>query len=266
MQTGTMGAGWVVFAPGVGLSNGGVCVISTTADWTGTSSNTPWSGDANLQSFFTNSPWSSSAVTDSMISARIVSAGLRVRNITPVMNRGCILVGMEEEGHSQLMSGTTRTSAAVPALSSWLQEETAERINSDSGDWCSVVFHPVNQGDLNFASLDQMDNSNETLWMPGNSYLGFYAQASNTSQNQVFDVEAIVTVEVTGQSAQGLTPSESDPQGLAIVQNITSTIDVRKPRVGDRLPILKRILNGAKTFAGFAADFAPIAMQLISLL
>jgi hypothetical protein len=264
MLTGVGGVGFVVFSPGTAITTSD-CAYFTTSAYTGTSVFNPYTGGVGINNAATNSLYAASVDGDSYLSCRIVSSGLRIRNVTPLMTRGAYVVGYESPQHSSLLSTSSASDVNVLELIQWQNDEVCERVNSDSGDWISVAYHPVAEEDLDYVSLSQSATQSTTIRSPGNFYLGFWVQASSSS-TQTFEVEFVVSAEFVGTSAVGTTPSESDPQGLALVNNITSITDVRKPRVGDRLPVLKRILNGARAFTGFAADFLPIAKGMLALL
>lgn len=262
MSTGTNGVGWVIACPGTGMLQNN-CVYATGPTYTGTLGTVAYNADTGVLGSNTNST-NSASLNDDVAAYRIVASGLRIRNVTPLMARGCMVAGLEEPSHSSLISTSSNTDANVSYPGSWLQAETAERLNLDSGDWASVVWHPSNTNEYGYYTGSQLLTINTTVATAGNGTLGFYASTSNGVQT--FEVEFVIIGEVVGRMAVGATPSESDPNGLAMVANIVSAIDVRKPRIGDRLPVLKKILHGAQTFIGFASDFAPIAKSIAAML
>jgi hypothetical protein len=262
VNTGTAGSGWVIASP----FNGQITADSvyfTTSNYPGNSTYVPYSGDTGVDGVPNNST-NSNTLADDDLTVRLVAAGLRIRNVTPLMNRGCLVTGREQSQHATLMSNVSNSVSTVNELGQWMQFEDAERINTDSGDWASVVYHPIKEYEMDYFPCGSFSPSDTTI-TPGNFTLGFSLQAS-TSTAQVFEWEFVCVSEQIGRLAIGLTPSESDPQGLSQIVNIVSSVESRKPRIGDRLPILKRILNGANTFVGYAEDFIPLAKSMIAML
>jgi hypothetical protein len=189
----------------------------------------------------TTSPYPPTYVQEQM-TFRLVAAGLRVRNVTPLLNRGGSLIGIETMNHDSLV-GTS-----IPGA---LLEDTAERCNTNSTGWQSVVYHPMQYAELSFYAPSL------TIGVP---FIGFLAQttASDGTVPQIYEFEACSVVELKGSMAHGLTPSMSDPVGLGIVQNITSMPQSRKPFISDDAGMR---LSRVGEFVGAAAGFASTAYR-----
>jgi len=193
-----------------------------------------------------NSPYNCSD-TYAQLEYKIVGCGLRVRNITSVLNRGGSLIGLETGTHAGLGGFTPGAALYTPSVA--LLEDTCERMSSTSNEWQSVVWHPRSPADV----FTYNGNYIVTLAPAGpysatGSPLGFIMP---NSPSQTYEWEAYVVFEAYGQVAHGLTPSLSDPNGMAVVQNITQSTAARKPKSGDRAKWVATLLGKA---IGFAKD------------
>jgi len=208
-STGTAGFGFVSYNPFQA-----VFVPQSPSDWpvqysggfyTGSSfANAPTVGIATASS---NTPYVSS-LTPQQFEFRVVGAGLRVRNVTAVLNRGGTLIGLESLNHEDI-DGLTEATA--------LAQDTASRMEAASSNWSSVVYHPVEPLEINYFNVNSS---------PVQKILGF---GFTNSISQTYEWEACVVCEVKGAVIHGLTPSESDPAGFAAVQNMTGNTASRKP-------------------------------------
>jgi hypothetical protein len=171
---------------------------------------------------------------------RLVAAGLRVRNVTPLLSRGGSLIGIETMNHDPL-TGLTIDGA--------LLEDSSERCNTNSTNWNSVVFHPQQPSEISFNGPSVSVN-----------FMGFIAQstANDGTVAQIYEWEAIVAVETKGSFIHGLTPSYSDPVGFGMVQNMTASVNDRKPFLSDDAGIR---LSRLGEIAGYAAGFAGSAYR-----
>jgi len=244
--TGTTLVGFVSFNPwqGVfipGAANNYPIQSSNTSFALQTFANAPTTGVLTAP---TNTPYLSN-LTDVQFQFRVVAGGLRVRNITPLLNKGGSLVGIESLNHDDLNG---------ESINSCLQQDTASRMDPLSEDWSSVVFHPENPEEINFYNVTNQ---------PVNKFLGFIF---NAPVPQEYEFEAAVICEVKGNVIHGLTPSESDPHGFAAVQNLTSNSAARRPfKTSDSGFRLGNLLGGlAKTFLPQIGNIASIASQVTS--
>lgn len=215
-QTGTAGAGFVYFNPWYFYNN------QNAVNWTDPTyaglvfANT----GTGVNNSFLPSPYAF-PTTDTSIEGRLVAAGLRIRNVTPLLARGGTCAAGESQNHADL-SGLN--------ITNFMMMDTTERIQTSGEAWQSVVYHPNDPSELEYYGL-------ETNTAPQfmNFILGFLAIApSVTNATQLYEWEAYSVVEYKGQLAHGLTPSLSDPQGYAKVQNSVADVPSRKPKSGDR--------------------------------
>jgi hypothetical protein len=180
-----------------------------------TNMNTPYLEASNAQS----------------IEARLVGAGIRVRNITALLNRGGQLGGVEMLNHTD-MNGQT--------FATILLQDTAEVLPHAGGEWNAVTFHPEDPQEINWNSSGTVQ-TNPSVYL--NAFLGF-AVSTTAANPQTFEFEVCAVYEAKGTNVHGLRASESDPIGFAQVQNALSDTAHRKPHTD----------NGwSDSFLGYAA-------------
>jgi len=241
-------AGYVLVAPFVAMFNASSINYSQGAyDGTGF-----WNGTVGEAGAATNSPYLP-AYTKEQVSTRLVACGLRVRNVSPALTRGGSLVGLETLGHGDLQG---------ESLTSVLMQDTAQRVAPD-GEWHSVVYHPQDDDEYDYLGANQIVGERS------NAFLGFVAQAQNVTYAQSYEWEVYVVFEAKGSLVHGLTPSMSDPTGLAAVQNASATVALRKPQTGER----DGLVGSLKAAAGAVlttlmpstqtvVDYAPFVYQM----
>jgi len=243
--TGTLGVGFVSVQPfqiafnGIPSTGSPGPVNYSTAIFTGTTfSPAATTGVGEAQ---TDTPYTS-VLTSAQIETRLVSCGLRVRNVTPMLNRGGSLVGIEELNHQSLQVNGFNLSISM-------MEDTAAAMSATSDDWQSVTYHPQSPTEISWYTGFTAYGVVPTNY----DFMGFIAQAP-PSTPQTYEWQVTGCFEAKGTSVQGLTPSHSDPAGFAAVQNAVSSVEARKPHSGDR------IVRYAK-LAGRVASLAMSAYQ-----
>lgn len=246
-NTGTSGFGYVFVSPFNFIFNNTNPITWTDSTYpltnmnAGTGSNT-----AN-----SNSPFNNSNNSDAL-QVRLVACGLRVKNVTALLAKGGTLVGAESLNHTDMLGYT---------VASTLNMATAQRMNAVSEEWSSVVWHPVDEDEYDYVSFSAFN------FLQNAHTLAFMAQVGDATQIQTYEWEINCAFECKGTIVQTLTPSLSDPKGLAIVQNATSTAADRKPWVGDRakqlLPLLAKA--GAYAYSAYkATTYAGAAQKLLT--
>ncbi len=216
----TTGVGMVTFNPFAAMFNttGSVSPIYSTTATATTVTNfvTPQGSIATgVQGTNSNSPYLYTLGGDS-VRCRLVAAGLRIKNVTALLNRGGALTGLETLSHTDLNG---RSYGDV------LNEDTCEIMNASYNGWTSVTYHPQDEDEFDFFAGSDIGSA----VAPGpifNWFMGF--MAINTVQ-QDYDFEAYAVFEAKGKVVHGLTPSQSDPIGLSAVQNAVMPVEQRKP-------------------------------------
>lgn len=246
--TGAGGVGWVSvipFAcPYVGTGSGSYWpnpIGYTSGGFTGTTFTNYVNPNVGTSSC--NSPYLSN-FTDTAVGTRLVGCGLRVRNVTPLLNRGGSLIGLEELNHQSL-------SLASFSASTMMLEDIARPMSSTSDEWQSVVYHPQAPQEINWYYAFQAYPPTYVTGPYDTDFLGFLA-TSNAVTPQTYEWQVVCAFEAKGTLVHGLSPSLSDPSGFAAVQNATSSVFIRQPQSGERAAWVART---AGMIAGMATSF-----------
>lgn len=178
------------------------------------------------------------------VQVRIVGFGLRVRNTTPYMNRGGNLYGAETVNHEDI-GGAGNGNLFAYNVSTLNLLDTSSPLSATSNSWHSVTWHPQDDDEFDFnaprANNYVVTNGNDDALI-FNSTLGFIAVAPSATP-QSYEYEAWGIYEAKGINTRGVTPSASDPIGMAAVQNASSSVAMRKPHTGDRLARVSRVIG-----------------------
>jgi len=168
-----------------------------------------------------NSPYSSTTGPEN-VRGRLVAAGLRVRNITNVMSRGGQVIGLEAPAHDQVDG---------QGFTNFYNFDQAAPGSTD-GQWTSITYHPIDGDEYDFF-FNSGTNANPFSF--AGRYMGFLVSAPSPDVFQNYEFEAYTVFEVVGRIVHGMSPSMSDPNGMAVIQNAYSQAISRKPFVGDRV-------------------------------
>jgi len=210
-NTGSSAFGFVMFSPQSSFMNDSVAVYFSGTTYGGTTFTASGTG---VYSAYTNSDYTGASLGGDELSARLVGAGLRVRNVTPMLSRGGSCVGVESPNHINL---TNYTFANVMAF------DEAARITTTRDIWSSVVHHPQDDDDFDFLASTGSPGSIQFY------YLGFCADAPASSP-QTYEYECYAAYEAKGSFVRGLTPSFTDPMGMAAIQNTVMSVEARRPK------------------------------------
>lgn len=184
---------------------------------------------------------------------RIVGCGIRVRNVTPFMFRGGNLYGLESLNHEDI-AGAGNSGLGAYSVAGVNTFDTTGVCSASSEQWHSVVWHPQDEDEFDFVSVHAPGyvlSFNQDDAIAYNSTLGFIAVAP-PGQPQTYEYEVWGIYEAKGSITRGLTPSMSDPLGMAVVQNLTASVEARKPHSGSRLALLAGYLGQAAGYANTA--------------
>lgn len=210
--TGTAGVGYVTFSPGRAMYNDTVGAFATDGTFAGTTV-TNGAGGGTI-AYNTNSTYSS-VMSSNQIKARVVGAGLRVRNVTALLNRGGGLCAAETLNHVNTTGFDYSTLLAM---------DTADTLDGTLGTWQSVVWHPQDEDEFDYYSAAALTPTDMSFYT-----LAFICNAPSAATVQTYEFEGYVAFEAKGTAVHGLTPSDSDPAGLAHVQNAVMSVEHRKP-------------------------------------
>ncbi len=229
--SGTTGFGGVIVSPrafcysntgGVTAGDIQTAVISTNVAYAGIVLPTYSSGGVTCTG--SNSPFNSAQSANPRdLRTRVVACGLRCRNITPLLNRGGQLWGLESPTHDQV-DGMTQ-----PQLTQF----TEMGMGDVNGSWNSVVYHPVDEDENDYFDGAELGTNGAPGQWSGRS-LAFMASAP-ANDPQIYEFEVYGVYEFTGRLAVGPTPSPADPQGMGLISTILSYVETRRPAIGSRL-------------------------------
>lgn len=201
------GVGFIGINPGAGIANDANCV--TVNDPAGLAPNFDFTTAGNFVPRFSNSDYVTADIAPDDITYRTVSAGVRIRNVSPEIDRGGVVVGLHEPEHVCLHGMDI-------AFVDGYQE--SGRIAKSTDEWTVLTYRPV--------ETDDLDWSGALAPGPGagvfNSYfMGFIVQAPSLARVQIYEYEAYFNYEAQGQRAIGKAPSHADPTGYAAVNAMT---------------------------------------------
>jgi hypothetical protein len=164
---------------------------------------------AQFVALTSNSDYVTADIGQANIVYRVVSHGIRIRNISPMVNRGGIIVGLHEPSHTCLEGFT------IPTLDGYLE---AGRM-SDTQEWTTLTYRPIETSDFNYRPIlppVPAAGAYDTY------YMGFIVQAPSPALIQTYEFEVFTNLETQGRLAVGKTPSHADPVGNGAVNAMTA--------------------------------------------
>jgi hypothetical protein len=248
LSTGSAGIGFLWQDPQLGINNDVDSVLYTTNTFPGNSFTV--AGGGEVIGAATNSDYTSSQISASGITYRVVSSGIRVRYISTELNRGGQIVALSDTNHNSLIGRT-------------IQDLDAE-INSKrfpvNREWTTVTMRPVRDGDDEFGTnpAGAPTDASQIAW-----YQGIMIQSPGVDVD--YEWESYTVYEAQGANVRGMTPSHVDPNGYASVNamtNFTKHLDphqkkpaeVEKSAVDDTLKILGTTMSIAGPLATGTVD------------
>jgi len=207
------GVGYVVINPGKGVSNTGAWGIATTVTTFSATTIQTSSASAGCLAFASNSPLSSTTFGSQSGSAKLVSCGIRIRYIGPLLYQSGTVNCILSQNHGDL------NNQPLTNVQSW---PNTNRVPVGR-EWVNVTFRP-------------QDPSDYDVYLPGSSTtaindgtgttacLALVIAGCSTTNPCTFEYEAYGHYEAFGTNVPDVTPGESDPFGAAAVQNILSSM------------------------------------------
>lgn len=156
-------------------------------------------------------------------SARVVSCGLRIRNLTSALTRGGQCIGLAEPSHGTI---STMTVTGMDAY-----QESARHGAKDLSQWIELLWRPVDTDDMDFNSTFFNPN------VPNGVDMGFILVAP-AGAPQTYEFEAFGIYELQGQLVTGKSFSVADTKGYdAVANTLVISPKLHKPHVRDqRIP------------------------------
>lgn len=183
--TGTDAVGYVVVSP---------CAASDPPGTVGLFS----PGGANHNSFAlgaaigtTNSPYITAAFTNTNIQMRVNSCSLRVRNLTPVLNRGGTLFAFRTPNDTSVLTAPLPINQLVTDLDA---SGHVCRCDTSGSHWSTISWCPTDIDQMEFVGSSVVASKITGVSALGN--IGFYCQAPSNIAVQTYEFEWINHVEI----------------------------------------------------------------------
>lgn len=205
--TGTLNFGFILGDPLSLLANDRNSVYGSLAAFPGSTTTIVLAAN-QVAGYMGNSEFTTASLGPNGIQGRIVSCGMRVRNITPKLSRGGQLFGLQEPAHASL-DGTSL--AAMQAY-----QESAS-CSPDSKMWTNLNYKMVDTDDNDFIAVypgQGAGNLNAT-------YICFIAIAPAGSP-QTYQYEFWGNFEIQGRNVSGKGPSNTDATGFSAVSAVSA--------------------------------------------
>ena len=198
-----VGVGWVAFSPP--LASDALSVWYTDGSATSTTISTTVAGP--IQSAILNLPFTTAQLAAKTVQARLVAAELKVRNVTARLSASGDVYGMQQPDHDTLVGATVGLFNAF--------EESA-RFSGVDQRTITLNYLPA----LN-SLTDESEYTNAAgPFVSGGALFPIMAFMASAPAAQTFEFECHVVVEYIGSAANSRTPSNSDPIGIAVTQNL----------------------------------------------
>lgn len=156
-------------------------------------------------------------VSENAVSARVVSAGLRVSYAGTELNRGGTIVGIEDPNHLSL------NGFSEPAM---LQFDKA-RLDPATRAWHTIVYSPKVPLEVSYIPLDRAPDLQTQATVQANTFaetvlgnpfcMAFIV--SGAAANTPYKFEACVNAEFVGEAVRGKSDSKADPIGYSAVRD-----------------------------------------------
>lgn len=202
MTTGTNQFGFVCADPRSSTANGNVCLKVTTATYAGTTFDLATTPPTGVTDVVSNSDYATLGGTTG-ITVRPVGSGIRMRYAGTELNRGGIVVGLQDPNHNSLQGRTQAN----------LESDINSKRFTVSRNWVTVLYKPAYQADTDFGNIVANTGAAADLCF----FMGLCCTAPATAA-AVFDVEFFTVFEAQGAAVRGTTISEVDETGFGAVQ------------------------------------------------
>lgn len=245
---GSQGAGFVWCNPMNSLVNNHDCVNFTGADYASAGG---YAGVANgagttlIQTARSNSEYDAAAFGESPGTAqgRVVSCGLRIRYSGTELNRAGTVVAFSDPTHSTI-NGMTPANISL---------EVQSRRFPVTRDWTTVLYMPVIAEDYQLINVSNALTAANVAAGTLSWYMGFQVIGAVVATS--FEWEMFTVFEVNGRAVRGMTPSHSDPTGLAATMNVSnSAAPVQGPAEVHEKSFLSKVTDNLKFAISHGAD------------
>lgn len=205
---GALGTGYIIIDPLSAFAGDRTWVYTNSINRNGITINISTAGQ--FVGYQSNSEYSTADLSPANLQVRLVSAGVRIQNITAALTKGGFITGLHEPAHSSLVG------QQIATLDLYL--ESAARLTAETDDWTVLTYRPVDSDDLDWQSAFP---ALAGAGSPNNTYMAFMVQSPTIAGSQLYQFEAFANFEIQGARAIGKVPSHADPNGYAAVNATT---------------------------------------------
>lgn len=215
MNTGTAGVGFVMAMPWASnqdlSTTSGACRYSTSTYATSFLNYNSGLGGTNAA--FLNSPYTNAEFDGESLSCRIVSAGIRIKYIGTVLDKGGVIYAVQQPDHESLDGKSVESLSAYDKV----------RAISVGNEWVGVTYTPIRAEELEYNDNPYPKSVKD--------YLAIVAVAPDPAKTLPFAFEYYVNVELIGSGARGKTPTPVSSQTETIMSQIASVANTASQAV-----------------------------------
>lgn len=241
-------SGFVWCNPMNSLANDHDCVNFTLSDYTGGGGYAGVANGAGTTVYGTarsNSEYNAASYgnTPGTAQGRVVSCGLRIRYSGTELNRAGTVVAFSDPTHSTI-NGMTPAQISL---------EVQSRRFPVSREWTTVLYTPVEADEYQLINVSNALVAANVAAGTLSWYMGF--QVIGAVAGTTFDWEMFTVFEVNGRSVRGMTPTHSDPTGLASAMNVANSAPpVQGPAESHEKSFLSKVTDNLKFAISHGAD------------
>lgn len=231
MFVGTLNFGYIIFDPYVPSSDRNNTAF-TTGLFTGAEIGTP--GESNTDTMTNNSPFVSNQFASDGLEYRLVGAGMACRYLGNEMSRG---------GQMIIYRNPSNGSYPVPTTQQLMLSNPETTTVPVDREWHYVTFKPVESSDYEY-SFTVVNNFNMIIAVTG------------IVNGAAFEFDCVQWFEIIGQPVPQVTPSDSDPIGMAVIKSafaVPQPPDSPKENFGRFMKSAMSIANDTLSFIGTGA-------------
>jgi len=183
-----------------------------------------------VQTGSSNADYAFGSLANSNTTYRIVAAGLRISYTGTELNRGGLIVGVQDPNHNSLYLSTVQS----------IDQQTVSKHFRVLPNWVTVLYKPVYDSDDDFVS-------NYAPYTPAvndlSFFMGFIIQSPSATLSESYEYECYTVLEYQGPAVRSQTPSHFDPTGYAAAHTVSQVTTAMQPFKGDPAPVERSFLQ-----------------------
>lgn len=207
--------GYIAVNPFAGCTFDLAVARITGSTFAGTSMTLDSAAPTGVSNIFTNSQYAQTNFGPTLGLARLVACGIRIKYQGTVMNRSGVVYAIQNRAHQSLDGYSTAVIGTLP---------NALITTTPDNEWVNVIYTPNDPTDYDWYNPSSRGSSTS---LNQNGLIAIMFDGNGTAGNGSFIFEVHGHYETNIRTEQSMTPSESDPVGLAVTANIisNSTVD-----------------------------------------